>query len=204
MIRLMLYLLLLVGLLMFLSAFLANLGIPGLEDIHQVETHISSTPHVIRELQKLGELHTAIGSIQTVLTGERHRKVLWVVPSGNTQLLLIAHAEIRAGIDLGAITADHIEEQESQIRIRLPPATILDAKLDVERTRIYDIRQSMMLSPEPATLHEDMLREALMRSTEAALETELLHYAETNAIALIEGLFATLPQSVQVIPHEDI
>ena len=204
MIRLILYFVLLVGLLMFLSAFLANLGIPGLEDIHRVDTHISATPHVIRELQKLGELHTAIGSIQTVLTGERHRKVLWVVPSGNTQLLLIAHAEIRAGIDLSTMAPEDIEEAESHIRIRLPPATILDAKLDIERTRIYDIRQSMMLSPDPATLHEDMLREALKRSTDAALETDLLRYAEANAIALIEGLFATLPITVQVIPHEDI
>ena len=73
----------------------------------------------------------------------------------------------------------------SKATVTLPPCQLLDASIDVNRSYVFDIKRSMMLSPQAVHLQTTAERKALEEIQEAAVQAGLLHQAEKQAQVLV-------------------
>ncbi|MEM9979363.1 MAG: DUF4230 domain-containing protein, partial [Cyanobacteria bacterium P01_D01_bin.2] len=120
------------------------------------EDTVDTRTLVVNQVQGASELTTAIFSMEAVVPTESNRTVgNYVI--GQTNLLYIAHGEVRAGIDLSAISEENIEviddpgDLPPSLVVTLPAPKILDSKLDVTRSDVYDYdRGFLQLGPDRA------------------------------------------------------
>jgi hypothetical protein len=97
------------------------------------------------------------------------------------QLLLIAHGEVIAGVDLEKIGVDDITvEEDGRVVIILPRAEIFIAALDNEKTYVYD-RDIGLLRKAEIGLESEARRVAQREFEKAAMEDGILDQAQVNA-----------------------
>ncbi len=106
--------------------------------------------------------------------------------------------EIQPGVNLKMLSPGDIKIQHNTLHIQLLVVQLLDFKLDVEQSRIYDVRRSLFLAPDSSLLHQDIQRQALEQTREAALKSGILATAEQNVVRMVKGLFSDLGYTVQV------
>lgn len=145
---------------------------------------------VIRQVRDASELTTTAFAMQAVVPTSQGR-VIGGLTLSTTKLLYIAYGEVRAGVDLGALTAQDVEVSKDVVRIRIPPPRILDSKIDVNRSRVYDYNRGFLnlgpdVAPDLQTLAE---REALRNVVAAACANRLLEKANDRARFVVTQLF---------------
>ena len=168
------------------------------EKMSPVQTSISMPSMLIHQIQNMGELHTASTSLQTIISGEQRLWKLWIIPAGRVRILFVAVTQVRAGIDLSKLNAEDLVLIGNRLEINLPPVELLDIKLDIEKSEIYDVRKSIFLSPDSSQLHQQLQKQALEKARENALSTDILLHAEKNAITKIQSLYEHLDYDVVV------
>ncbi len=134
---------------------------------------------VLRQLQGASELATALFTMETVVT-ESQDRTLGELVIGQTRLLYVAHGQVRAGVDLAALDVQSVDVGENRVTVRLPPPEILDKKIDVERSYVYDIQRSL-LGPVDPDLQSRAERYALDRILRGACEGGILEEANARA-----------------------
>lgn len=66
-------------------------------------------------------------------------------PIASTKFLYIALGEVRAGIDLSEMDISQISKSDS-VTMAIPRARILDTKIDIGRSYVYNVRGSIFSS----------------------------------------------------------
>jgi hypothetical protein len=147
---------------------------------------------IVQQVRGASELTTAIFAMEAVVPTRSDRTLAGYVV-GSTNLLYIAYGEVRAGVDLADITATDIHIQDNAIHITLPPPRLLDSKLDLSRSRVYDYDRGFLgLGPDNApTLQERAQQEALRSIKAAACAEGLLEEANQRAELTVSQLLAT-------------
>ena len=148
---------------------------------------------VVQQLRGASDLTTAIFAMEAVVPSRSDRSVAGYV-IGSTNLLYIAYGEVRAGVDLSQITAQDIQVgEQTSLRLTLPPPQILDSKLDLTRSNVYDYDRGFLgLGPDNApTLQDQAQRQALAKIEAAACSQGLLQEANRRAQLTVEQLLAT-------------
>ena len=152
------------------------------------EDKVDTRTLVVNQVQGASELTTAIFSMEAVVPTESNRTVgNYVI--GQTNLLYIAHGEVRAGIDLSAISEENIEviddsgDLPPSLVVTLPAPKILDSKLDVTRSDVYDYdRGFLQLGPDRAPELQTLAQqEALKRIRQGACDEGILTMASERA-----------------------
>ncbi len=148
----------------------------------QPEPKVDVRSLVLQQVKESSELTTAAFTMQAVVPTEQDAAVGGFV-FGKTKLLYIAHGEVKAGVDLSQITAEHVQVTGDAIRIQLPPAQVLDQKIDVNRSQVYDYNRGMLgLGPDVGPELQAMAQqEALKKITAAACEEGILQKASDRA-----------------------
>ncbi len=146
-------------------------------------------PIVISQIRGASELTTSIFVMETVVP-TRQNLLLGSVTLGTTKLLYIAHGEVRAGVDLGAIAPTDVTLTQDSITIQLPPPKILDRKIDVNRSSIYEYDRGFMglgpdVGPNLQTLAQ---QETLKRIEKAACDNDILAAANQRAELVVGQL----------------
>ncbi len=148
-----------------------------------------SAATVIEGVQALSRLETASYQMEKVITAESGQGPLGFL--FGDKLLLIAHGDIVAGVDLSYIGPnDVMTTDDGTVYLRLPPAEVFVATLDNSRTYVYDRRTGvagMNMQLETAARQE---AEHLM--LQAAIESGLLEKAEENARDVLRSLLLSL------------
>ncbi len=159
------------------------------------EDKVDTRTLVINQVQGASELTTAIFSMEAVVPTESNRTVgNYVI--GKTNLLYVAHGEVRAGIDLSALSESDVEvvntadELSPSLTITLPAPKILDSKLDVARSKVYDYDRGFLnLGPDRAPdLQTLAQQEALKRIRQGACDEGILAMASERAEVTIRQL----------------
>jgi len=166
----------------------------------QPEPEVDVRSVIVHKLQGASDLTTAIFAMEAVVPTTSDRTLAGHV-IGKTNLLYIAYGEVRAGVDLSQIDASHIEKGPESVRIQLPPPQILDSKLDVERSEVYDYDRGFLgLGPDNAPELQQMAqRQALQKITRAACAEGILTAANERAQLVVSQLLSPLEfESVQV------
>ncbi len=147
-------------------------------------------PVVLHQIQGLSELTTTRFGMQTVVTASKGRTLGPF--EFNTRLLYVAYGEVRAGVDLSLLgPADVVVEDNRAVTVTLPPPQILDSKLDVNRSYVYDFQQGI-LSPEAPELQTEAERRALEQIVAGACQSDILGEANQRAELAITKLLSAM------------
>jgi hypothetical protein len=149
-----------------------------------------SSPTVVEKIRQLSRLETVEYSLDKIVEGERQSAYLPNFLAGD-KLLLVAHGEVIAGIDLGQFKAGDVEVNGDTVHVHLPPAQILTTRIDNGRTRVYSRTTGLLVQSDP-NLESEVRQTAEQQIAQAALEDGILQKARQNAqtsvTALLYGL----------------
>lgn len=158
---------------------------------------------IIKQLRGASDLTTAIFAMEAVVPSHSDLTLAGYV-IGSTKLLYIAYGEVRAGVDLAKITSANVDlGADRALHLTLPPPQLLDSKLDLNRSRVYDYDRGFLgLGPDQAPeLQQQAQRQALATIVAAACNQGLLTEANQRAQTTVEQLLATAGfKSITVTP----
>ena len=165
--------------------------ISNLFKLQPVEPTVATSTPIVQQIQNIQELSTTVHTVETVVPASAERK-LGDISLATTRLLYIARGEIRAGIDLSELTAEDIIVSDRQIEINLPSAKILDSKIDVNHSRVYDYDRGFLnlgpdVAPELQTIAQ---RKTLARIVNTACNEGILDRANIKAKSAITQLLS--------------
>lgn len=148
----------------------------------QPQPKVETRSIVIQQIRNASELTTAIFTMEAVIPTQQDATVGGFVV-GTTRLLYIAYGEVRAGVDLSALTPESVEVVGETLRLRLPPPKILDSKIDINRSKVYDYNRGLLgLGPDVApNLQSLAQKEALKKVKDAACTNGILLQANDRA-----------------------
>lgn len=150
---------------------------------------------IVQQIQDASELTTAVFTMEAVVPAESDRTLAGYV-IGKTNLLYIAYGEVRAGLDLSELNPEAVqvlpETAATALRITLPPPRILDSKIDVNRSSVFDYDRGFLgLGPDRAPQLQVMAQQtALEKIEQAACEQGILQAANDRARLVVSQLLA--------------
>ena len=154
-------------------------------------------PTVVRQVRALERIETVSYNSDKVVSGERESSIFPDFLAGD-RLLLVAHGEVIAGVDLAKLRPTDVQVKGQNVAIHLPEPEIFTASLDSAKTRVYS-RDTGLFSPADPNLEGEVRAEAEHQLRDAALSDGILKTAKTNAAQSVHRLLAGLGfTSVQV------
>jgi Protein of unknown function (DUF4230) len=150
----------------------------------------TSTPAVVEKIRQLSRLETVDYSIDKVVEGSRQNPYLPNFLVGD-KLLLVAHGDVIAGVDLSQLQAADVAVNGSHVQVRLPEAQVLSTRLDNAHTRVYSRMTGLLVDADP-NLESEVRRAAEDQFTQAALADGVLEKARQNARASVTALLRGL------------
>jgi len=155
------------------------------------QAHVTvDQPTVVRQVRALQRIETVSYSLDKILSGERENPIFPQFLAGD-RLLLVAHGEVIAGIDLSKLQPGDVQVRGRRVSIRLPAAEILTTTLDNAKTRVYSRDTGLFSSPDP-NLEGEVRQEAVRQLRAAALDDGILRTAAINAHQPLDALLANL------------
>lgn len=172
------------------SRFFEGLG--AMFSLSQSKPEVDVKTLVVRQVREASELTTSVFTMESVVPTRQENK-LGGYTIGATTLLYIAYGEVRAGVDLKDLSAADVQVTDQTIQLRLPPPRILDSKIDVNRSSVYDYNRGFLgLGPDVAPqLQTIAQRETLKKIQKAACDQGILKQANDRAELVVEKLLST-------------
>lgn len=166
---------------------------PVVPPISSTVTVVRPTANVLLAVQDLARLESASFHMERVIDLTEKQSRLFGLVQGEDAILLVAVADISAGVDLSKLTAADVEADPAsgRARIRLPAPEVLHAALDSKKTYVHTRRTSALARREE-TLETRARQEAERALVEAAREAGLLTRAGENARRVVENLVRSL------------
>ncbi len=173
---------------------------------YQVSSPTVKDPHVlIQQIQGLSELTTTVFVMDAIAPTSSQRKLgEWVI--GETSLLYLARGEVKAGLDLSKITPNDVKINKDTITIKLPSPEILDRKIDVTKSQVYDYDRGFLnLGPDNAPqLQSEAQKQTLDKITQTACNENILDQANERAIAVVSQLMKTAGYSEVIVKSSPV
>ncbi len=154
-------------------------------------TVITGQTAVIKEIRQLGRLETTSFTIEKIIEAKKDGGGPWRDVLFGDKLLLIAHGEVIAGLDLSGLDENAMRVSEGTLRLSLPAPIIFSVRLDNEQTRVYD-RDQGFLSRGDKDLESEARLAAEQAIRDAACESKILDSAAENAQKQIKALLSAL------------
>jgi Protein of unknown function (DUF4230) len=175
--------------------------IPALNPFKE-ETVDRSGPVLLKSLENLSEYRAASANLQVVVDVEQDTDLVPSFIKGE-RTLFVAAGSVDAAVDFARLgrsrDAVRVSDDREEVAITLPPARLTEARLDPERSRVYDRDRGALDRIEEAfsddggadqqelyVLAEEKLTEA------AASDPSLLRTAERNTRSMLEGMMRGL------------
>lgn len=156
---------------------------------------------VIKEMRELNRFETASFTIEKIIEASTANHAFSDFLFGD-RVLLIAHGEVVAGLDLANLKEDAITIKDDEIRAELPAPEILFVRIDNHKTRVYD-RDQGLLTKGDKDLEAQARQAAEEEIRKAACEANILDQATGNARKQLTALFSTLgfKKIILIIPE---
>jgi hypothetical protein len=156
-------------------------------------TVLKSLPNVLVAVTDLARLESVSFHMERVLDLTEKQSRLFGLVESQDAILLVAVAEVTAGVDLGKLSrADVVTDaQRGRAEVRLPAAEIFHVALDNQHTYVHT-RKTDLLARRQETLESRARGEAEKALLEAAKEAGILRQAGENARRVVEGLVKSL------------
>lgn len=164
------------------------------------ETKDRSQPVLLRSLQSLSEYRAATANMQEIVDIEQDVNLIPSFIAGE-QALLVASGRVDASVDFGRLGergSVKVSDDRESVEIVLPPATLSEARVDLERSRVVDTDRGIVnrvgdALSDDTNEERELLVLAQQKLEEAArANPELLALAERNTRAMLTGMLRGL------------
>lgn len=154
---------------------------------------VRPTADVVVAVRDLARLESTSYHVERVIDLTSHQSRLGGLLQADDSILLVAAADVIAGVDLTRMRDGDvvIEPAERRATITLPPVEILSARLDNDRTYVHR-RETDLLARRNDSLETEARREAERTLRQAALDAGILERSERNAARTVEALVRSL------------
>jgi hypothetical protein len=190
------------GLLVLVAAIIALVAardrlpslLPSLPNPFAAETVDRTGPAVLQAIQDLREFRAASGRYEVIVDLERDTRL----PAAllGERILFVASGSVDATVDFRGLDGEAVtvSDDRTAATIVLPSPVLSPARLDLERSRVYDRRRGILnVLAGPSDLDRDVYVRAEARLDEAAGESsDLPLRAEENTRALLTALLRSL------------
>jgi hypothetical protein len=150
-----------------------------------------NTATVIQRIQHLAEMVTVKYVMEKVVVLEDPKYLGGLIPLGQNRIILLAHGTVKAGVDLSRLQAGDLSISGRKAVLVLPKASVTDAYLVEQRTRVLDHSTGVFL-PFDKTLEQTARRYALAEITRAArqngIEDEATEQARQQLTRFLQAL----------------
>jgi len=150
-----------------------------------------NTPTVILRVQALSQLVTVKYVLEKVVVLEDPKYLGGLIPLGQNRLILLAHGEVKAGVDLSQLTQADVTVTGRKIVLTLPPAVVTDASLVEHQTQVLDYKNGLLV-PFNKALEQTARRQALTEITLAARQGGIESEAAESARKQLGGFLQSL------------
>ncbi|HVY30020.1 MAG TPA: DUF4230 domain-containing protein [Polyangiaceae bacterium] len=166
---------------------------PLLPPMSSSVTVVQPTPDVLIAVRDLARLESASFHMERVIDLSDKQSKLWGMLTTEDAILLVAVAEVSAGIDLQKLAASDVvvDPARRTARIELPAPEVLHAALDNEKTYVHS-RKTGTLADRHENLESRARKEAERTLIDAAKQAGLLNRASDNARRTVEALVHSL------------
>jgi hypothetical protein len=156
-------------------------------------TVIRGTSAVVAAVRDLAQLESASYHMERVIDLRDRQTHLYGLFESEDALLLVAAADVVAGVDLRQLRDGDVQfDPVAHVaHIRLPPPSVLWARLDNQRTYVHT-RKTDALALRGETLETRARQEAEQMLRDAALEAGILERARDNAAHTVKTLIQSL------------
>jgi hypothetical protein len=184
-------LILMVGLVGLVGFGVERLARRGVEAEAQEDVH--PTPSVIVAVRDLARLESTEMHVEKVIDLTDRQERLFGLVQVQDAILLVAAADVTAGVDLSEIRDEDVvvDHERHRVTITLPQPRVFSARLDNENTYVHT-RQTDTLARRREDLETRARQEAERAMEAAALDAGLLARAKTNASRTVEALVRSL------------
>ncbi len=157
-----------------------------------LKPQINVSSLVVDKIRGIQELTTTVYTVETIVPTSADRKV-GEFTLATTKLLYVARGEVRAGIDLSQLTDRDVSVTNNILEIDLPAPQILDSKIDVVRSRVYNYDRGFLgLGPDVAPQLQTLAQQqTLTKIVNTACNEGVLNVANDRAKNTIARLLAT-------------
>jgi len=164
-------------------------SLPVLPPLSSSVTLVHPTANVLVAVQDLARLESASFHMERVIDLSDKQSHLFGLVQSEDAILLVAVADVSAGVDLQQLKADDIAANalEKRVTITLPAPQVFHAELDNSKTYVHK-RHTGALAFRKENLETRARQEAERSLIEAALQAGLLNRASDNARRAVEGL----------------
>lgn len=160
------------------------------------ETIDRSQPAVLRSIEKLSEYRAATANLEVIVDVERDVKLLPSFIKGE-KVLFVAGGTVDAVVSFEDPGVE-VDEGRRSATITLPPPGLSEARIDLERSRVYDRDRGLLdrvesVFEDSPTSDQELIALAETKLEEAAAEDASLGAAaERNTRQMLEGLLTGL------------
>jgi hypothetical protein len=150
-------------------------------------------PAVVTAIRDMARLETSSYHMERVIELKQTQKRLLGHLEVEDRVLLVAAADVTAGVDLSALTDGdvQVDAEHRRVRLRLPAPIVLSARLDNERTHVAN-RDTDLLARRDEALEGKARREAEATLRQAALDAGILDHARAGAERTLGALLRSL------------
>jgi hypothetical protein len=144
---------------------------------------------IIREVRTLSRLETATYTVEKIITAESQQGPFAFL--FGDRLILVAHGQVIAGVDLGKLEeSDIIVGEGGRVDVVLPKAEVFVTALDSEQSYVFHRDTGVIgMQVDLETEARQAAEEEILR---AALEDGILDMAQSNAESYVRHLILTL------------
>jgi hypothetical protein len=166
---------------------------PLLPPMSSSVTVVRPTPDVLIAVRDLARLESASFHMERVIDLTDKQTKLWGMVATEDAILLVAVAEVSAGVDLQKLSSADVvvDPARRTARIELPAPEVLHAALDNDKTYVHS-RKTGTLADRHENLESRARKEAERTLIDAAKQAGLLERASDNARRTVEALVHSL------------
>ena len=168
-------------------------ALPVIPPLSSSITVVNPTPNVLVAVKDLARLESASFHMERVIDLSDQQSLMFGLIHSEDAILLVAVANISAGVDLQRLTTRDVEADPAKksVKLTLPAPEVFHAELDNGKTYVHT-RRTGALATRKENLETRARKEAERTLVEAALQAGLLTRASDNARHAVEGLVRAL------------
>lgn len=166
---------------------------PKLPPVTSTVSVVRPMPNVLVSVRDLARLESTAFHMERVVDLSDKQDLLFGLVQAEDAILLVAAADVTAGVDLEELRdADVVVDPAAKrVRITLPPAKVLSTRLDSEHTYVHT-RRTGILAKRHESLETRARAEAEKSLEGAAVQAGILGKAQAQAARTIESLVRSL------------
>ncbi|MBI5386739.1 MAG: DUF4230 domain-containing protein [Verrucomicrobia bacterium] len=139
-----------------------------------------NTATILQRVQALSQLVTVKYVLEKTVVLDDPKYLGGLIPLGENRLILLAHGEVKAGVDLSKLQPGDVSVSGRRIALTLSRAVMTDAYLVEQHTRVLDWKTGLFRSFDKE-LEQTARRYALSEITRAARQSGIEEEATERA-----------------------